>query len=59
MTKTIMAVMTALVALSTPAFAAVTNDAAKAIYQDDNSAYPSDNEGDNPLAPSEDSGEND
>ena len=31
MTKTIMAVMTALVALSTPAFAAVTNDAAKAV----------------------------
>ena len=59
MTKTIMAVMTALVALSTPAFAAVTHDAAKAIYQDDTSAYPSENEGDNPLTPSEDSGEND
>ncbi len=58
MTKTLMTVMTVLVALSTPAFAAVTNDAAKAIYQDDASAYPGDNEGDNPLTPSEDSGDN-
>lgn len=59
MTKTLMTVMTVLVALSTPAFAAVTHDAAKAIYQDDTSAYPSDNEGDNPLRPSEDSNDND